>query len=187
MKSRNPFSFISVDWLGRLFLVLLFFSAGLMFVFSITGASLNTGVAPYGIVSLELAGSAEKTENILNSWGVDGQLRAAFGLGLDFLFIPIYALTIGVGCLISEAVLVERKWPLGTAGPILAWGLIAAGIFDVIENILLILTLFQGVNQLWSQLATGFAVMKFLLIFLGIVYLFYGGAISLVTRLSKVS
>ena len=57
-----------------------------MMIFAITGAPLTTEDAPYGVVSLEIAGTVENAQDILDSWDTNAQIRAAFGLGLDFLF-----------------------------------------------------------------------------------------------------
>lgn len=51
---------------------------------------LQTLAAPQGIVSLQLAGTAEHAQAILASWGEDGLTLARLSLWLDFLFIVAY-------------------------------------------------------------------------------------------------
>ena len=96
--SRHPFDFIPPGWWPRFFWPLLGLTILLMFVMGVTGSPLTTEAAPYGVVSFELAGSVENAQNIMNSWDADAELRAAFGLGLDYLFMVSYASTIAFGC-----------------------------------------------------------------------------------------
>ena len=148
-------------------------------VFSTTGAPLNTKAAPYGVVSFELAGSLERANDILGSWDAAARERAAFGLGLDFLFIPVYALTIALGCELASQSLKARQWPLERFSAYLAWGLLFAGLLDIIENIALTITLFGTPSPPYPQIAAASAVIKFTLIFLALVYALYGGAVTL--------
>ena len=112
-------------------------------------------------------------------------VRASFSLGLDFLFIPVYTLTIGLWSVVSQEVLNARKWPFAKAGTLVAYGVVAAGVFDIVENVALLWTLFTIVNPPWPQLAAWCAIIKFSLLFLGIVYAAYGGTVSLAIRFQE--
>lgn len=182
--SRHPFDFIPPGWWPRFFLPLLALTILLIVVFGITGAPLTTEAAPYGVVSFELAGTVENMHRILSSWDVDTQLRAAFGLGLDYLFMVVYASTIAFGCGIVARVLQRGSWPLARWGNLLAWGVILAALLDVVENIALTIMIFGPVASPWPEVARWCAIPKFALIFIGIVYVIYGGVVALVVRLS---
>ena len=69
----------------------------IMLVFGYTGLPLNTDAAPYGIVSFETVGRTARAQQILNSWDEPSRERAAFSLGLDFLFIPVYVAAVILG------------------------------------------------------------------------------------------
>jgi hypothetical protein len=182
--SRHPFDFIPPGWWPRFFWPLMLLTIILMFVFSITGAPLTTDVAPYGVVSFELAGSEANARAILKSWNTNAQLRAAFGLGLDYLFMVVYASTIAFGCGIVSNLLRRNGWPLSKWGNLLAWAVILAALLDVVENIALTIIIFGTVTSPWPEIARWCAIIKFSLIFIGIVYVIYGGTVALVARLS---
>lgn len=185
MKLKNPILLIQNDSQKRVLLFLSVLLFGLMLIIILSGPSLVPGIAPYGVVSLELAGSVDRTETILRSWGLDGLVRASFSLGLDFLFIPVYTVTIGSWIAIAHSAMEKRKLRYGSIGSLIAWGIFAAGIFDMIENIALLIILFDEVNAPWPQIAAWFSGMKFVLIILGILYLILGAMVSVSTRLSE--
>lgn len=180
--SRHPFDFIPPGWWPRFFWPLLGLTVLLMVVFAVTGAPLTTEAAPYGVVSFELAGSVENSQNILNSWEADAQIRAAFGLGLDYLFMVVYASTIAFGCGMTARILDRNGWPFSRLGTLLSWGVILAALLDAIENLALTILIFGTVVSPWPEVARWCAVIKFGLIFIGIVYVIYGGVIALVER-----
>jgi hypothetical protein len=181
---RNPFEFVPINYWSGFFWWLLGLTAVLMIIFGISGAPLTTEAAPYGVVSFELAGSVEETNLILSSWNADAQLRAAFGLGLDYLFMAVYASTIALGCGMAVQILKRTGWPLASWGSILGWAVILAAILDSIENLALTKLIFGSVVSPWPEMARWCAIFKFALIFIGIVYVIYGGVVALVVRIS---
>ena len=182
--SRHLFDFIPPGWWPRFFWPLLGLTILLMIIFGITGAPLTTETAPYGVVSFELAGTVDVIEQILDSWNAEAQLRAAFGLGLDYLFMVVYASTIALGCGMAARILKDSGWPLYRWGNLLSWLVILAAFLDVIENLALTTVLFGAVVSPWPEIARWCAIPKFVLIFIGIVYVIYGGVVALVERIS---
>jgi hypothetical protein len=182
--TRHPFDFIPPGWWPRFFWLLLGLTIVLMTVFGITGAPLTTDAAPYGVVSFELAGTVEKANQILDSWDVEAQLRAAFGLGLDYVFMLAYASTIAFGCGMAARMLQDNSWPLARWGGLLSWAVILAAFLDILENIALASIIFGSVASPWPQIARWCAIPKFVLVFMGIVYVIYGGIVALVERIS---
>jgi hypothetical protein len=179
---KYPLSFLPSQSQKPIFWVLFGLVVVLMTVFRITGTPMNTAAAPYGVVSFELAGSVDRTQVILASWDGPVRIRAAFGLGLDFLFIPVYAGAISLGCALASGGLHVRKWPLASLGRIPAWGVVLAGLLDIIENVALTVILFGSATAPWPQIAAWCAGPKFILIFLGLVYVLYGGVVSLAIK-----
>ena len=156
----------------------------LMLVMNLVGAPLVTDPAPYGIVSFELAGNPAQAGAILDSWNQEDRLHAAFSLGLDYLFMVVYSTSIGLACLWTRDVLHKRGWPLARFGAPLAWGQWAAASLDALENVALTVVLLASLGSPWPELAKWCALIKFLLIFLGLIYAFYGLIVFLITRRS---
>ena len=184
----SPYHLISPPARWRLFWVMAALSVLLMGVLSSAGADLTNEAAPYGIISFELAGSVEKAGAILNSWERPQAISAAFNLGLDFVFMLAYAASIGLGCTLAGAALARRGWPLARLGAWLAWGLVLAALCDGLENWALLNVLYSlpGPGMLdasWPALARSSALIKFGLVFAGLVYTLYGGVVGLVQKL----
>lgn len=178
----HPFDYIPPEWRKKLFYLTMIASILIMAIFGITGAPLNTAAAPSGVVSYELAGSVSQAQAIIDSWDQNARLVAAFGLGFDYLFMLAYSTAIGLGCIMSAHLLHKRGWPLAKLGNWLAWGQWLAAGLDAVENIALTVILLSTVASPWPEVARWCATVKFVLIFLGLVYAFLGLAANLVGR-----
>lgn len=162
------------------FLTLLGLTLAIMLVMSSAGSRLNTDAAPYGIVSFELARSPQRAQAILDSWDQAAQVQAAFIQGLDFLYLLLYSTTIAIACLWAGKTLGKAGWPLAALGTLLAWGLWLAALSDALENLALVEILFGRNTTPWPEIAAACAIIKFSLIFLGLVYALYALLIKLV-------
>lgn len=162
-------------------LPLILLTIAFMIVFNALDQPLRTDSAPSGIVSYELAGDVATAESILGSWDVRARLYAAFGLGLDFLFMLTYSSTIGLAC-IWAARSPRMSVVLVRMGVLLAWGQWLAALLDAIENSALLVLLLKTVAAPWPQIAAFCAVVKFTLILLGLIYSFGGLILFLVNR-----
>lgn len=148
----------------------------------ITGSALVTEAAPGGIVSFELAGTLAGSQDIVDSWQGPTMTWAGINLGLDFLFVCLYGLTITLGCLILSDKMPARFQNIKTVGRLLALGtLIAAGL-DVIENISLILLLTGSENTFLPPLARWMAIPKFGLVILALLYMVVASVLNLMNR-----
>jgi hypothetical protein len=179
---RHPFQSIPVNKRPTVFWPLLVVTLFLMVLLNVEGQPMVTQAAPLGIVSYELAGSVSKAQEILASWDQMAQLSAAFSLGLDYVYMLAYSVTIGLACIWAADALRRRAWPLASVGAPLAWGMWLAAAFDAIENVALVVILFGTLLSPWPELARWCAIFKFGLIFLGLVYAFFGLVVSLVIR-----
>ena len=131
-----------------------------------------------GIISFELAKDLSKSEAILNAWNMESKTAAGMSLGFDFLFLLVYSLFISI--LIDT--LNERLWKhtkIYTIGVILIWCMFLAALFDMIENVALIKLLLGDLQQKWSSIAYYFAISKFSLLFIGILFIVLNSIISL--------
>ena len=61
---------------------------------------------------------------------------------------------------------------------------ILAAILDSIENLALTTLILGSVVSPWPEIARWCAIIKFSLIFIGIVYVIYGGVVAFVVRIS---
>ena len=140
----------------------------------ITGAPLNTEAAPGGIVSFELVGTLEGSQAIINSWQDDKMNYAGINLGLDFLFLSLYSITIALSCLLISVRLNEHLKFFKRLGVWMAVAVIIAALFDIIENIALIRLLLGSKNELLPVIAKWCAIPKFLIVTLSILYVIIG-------------
>ena len=168
---RHPLDFISSDKRRPLFLSLLALTLLLFAVFRVLDAPLRTAAAPSGIVSYELAGTPAAAQSILASWDARDRLFAAFGLGLDYLFMPAYALTLSLGILLAAG---RHAGAFAKLGAPLGWGALAAALFDAVENFSLWHFMLGDFQVLWPRLASICATVKFTLLLLGLAYALIG-------------
>lgn len=155
--------------------MVLFLSAILLMVaLQLLGGPLKTDAAPLGIVSFELAGTLPLAQKMVESWGGLGQIYAGLNLGLDFLFIVVYANCIGLGCVIVARNLSRWGAFLANAGSGLAWAQGLAALFDGIENYALIHLLLGSQQPIFAVMAKWCAIPKFLIVGLGIAYVILG-------------
>jgi hypothetical protein len=169
---RHPLHFLSSKVSKRLFWTFLAGTLVLFAVFRVLDAPLRTPAAPNGIVSFELAGNIESTAGILLSWDERADLYAAFGLGIDYLFMPLYATALALGILLAASK--HGGW-FFTLGAWLGWGAYAAMLFDALENYALARMLL--LNEVWSpypQVAAFSASIKFGLLSLGLFFALAG-------------
>ncbi|MBC8400008.1 MAG: hypothetical protein H8E14_00815 [Candidatus Marinimicrobia bacterium] len=132
---------------------------------------LKTGAAPNGIVSFEFASNISTAQAIIASWSGSAMFYTGLSMGLDFLFLVAYSITIAIGCILIGSKL-ESRWL--TLGYWLAGAQILAAILDIIENLTLIGLLAGSTNVILPPLACWCAGPKFILVGSGLIYLIYG-------------
>ena len=167
---QSPFHKLSRSSERKLTIVLGFSMVILMAVMRYFDAQIQHVANTQGIISFELAKDVSKSEAILNSWDTLSKTSAGMSMGVDFLFLIVYSLFISI--LIHK--INERLWkhsPIYTLGVLLIWAVFLAAFFDIIENIALIKLLLGDLKQLWSSIAYYFAISKFTLLILGVLYI----------------
>ena len=183
MRLRHPFEWLSKTEQKWTFVILLALTLLVMAGLQVIDRPLKTEAAPSGIVSFELAGEQAKAQEIIESWGPRGQVYAGLSLGLDYLFLMLYAISIGLGCVLVTQSLAKRDWILFPAGVFLAWGLIGAALLDSVENYALIRVLLGSEQELWPMIALWCAVPKFVIVALGLVYIIIGVVVVVTEKL----
>lgn len=120
--------------------------------------------------------------HVLRLWTSIEKQWAAFGLGLDFLYMVVYSLSIAILCLLGSKALSDSRCLLGYRrissclihfawlGVALAWGQLAAVVLDTAENISLLSLLFNLYPEHSRQIAhlsVAFTFLKFVFILSG--------------------
>jgi hypothetical protein len=168
----HPLGFIPDGKRKAVFFIFLAATLIVMAIFRfVLDPPLQTEAAPQGIVSFELAGSQLKAEEIIASWDATAQLYAAFGLGFDFLFMPVYATAIALGVLLAAG---RHPGKFASVGAWIGWGAFVAALFDSAENICLFNLLLGNNGANYAGMAAFYATVKFGLILLGIGYAIIG-------------
>ena len=156
--------------LRNIFIVAVLLSSISIIFLQIIGSQLITDVSPLGIVSFEFAGDLNQAHLILNSWGVQGKLYAGIDLGIDYLFILVYSITLICGSLLVTKKSSNKSGYLKYFGLAMAILSIIAGLFDCVENYALIKVLLGNGSDELANLAYCLASLKF--IFVGVI-IFY--------------
>lgn len=178
----HPLARLSSTQFIRWFWPLLAATLVVMAIMQVIGRPLQTAAAPLGIVSFEFAGDKANAAAMIASWDVNARVHAGFSLGFDYVFMPLYATTIGLACLWAAQVFRRQRWSLAAPGALLAWGLWLAAIFDAVENVALWRLLAGSVFDPWPGLAWWCAALKFGLIVLGLLYVVMGVAARVIRR-----
>jgi hypothetical protein len=186
MEDRSPFRWIQPSKMGRMFAFIFVFTIVVIISLQMLGAPLRTEAAPGGIVSYEFSGDLPTAQAILASWGEEGRVYAGLQLGLDYLFMPAYALAIGLACVLVSNSFVSLAPFLRRLGVWLAWGQMAAAGLDAMENYALIRLLLGSENTLWPSIAYWSAAIKFGLVIVGLIYVLVGSARILLARSKSV-
>ena len=190
---QHPLENIPSEYRKRLFFTFLFLTLSLFAVFSVLDQPLRTPAAPNGIVSFELAGSPLQARAIIDVWTgrtiifTDGEnynaivaqpgesftynpvppIYAAFGLGIDYLFMPLYAFALAFGTLLAAG---KHSGWFKSLGAVAGYGAFAAVLFDAVENYALFQILLNKVYSPYPEIAFYCASIKFGLLIFGLLY-----------------
>lgn len=171
---RHPLEFVPQEARKRLFFTLLILTLSLFAIFRILDMPLQTDYAPSGIVSFELAGTPQNAAHIVLTWSAEAMLNAAFGLGIDYLFMPVYAFALAFGTLLAAGR--HAGW-LKSLGAVAGYGAFAAALFDAVENYALFQVLLGAFDSSYPMLAAVCATVKFGLLAFGLAVAVAGGVI----------
>ena len=155
------------------FLIVLFVE---VFVF----IPIEATVATYGILDYEFAWNAAKVLEIFSAWGSNGITSQIAAIYWDFLFIIGY-----VSLAFSLIILVFQRSneQIQTIGKYIPITPFLTGVFDIIENVLLIIMATNpgSVTDSNAILASLSASLKFGLLFVGIIF-FIGALILIIIK-----
>ncbi len=152
-----------------------------------SGEPLRTDASPFGIVSLELAGTPVVAQRISAAWGETGRQVAQFNIRIDYLYLIAYGIALSIGCAVARRWWAGRsRWLADLGGP-LTWAMLVAALSDACENVMLWQMLHDPADAHWTQLARGFAVVKFALLAVGLLYILCGAFSRIGQRRGRVA
>jgi hypothetical protein len=162
---------------GRWLLALALVYAVVQIAIGAVNQPLTTDAAPDGIITLELAGTPAEASRIVDEWAREGALdEAGVSLGLDFLYMPLYA------ALLAGIVVAVNRRPRWRIGSAVAWAPFIAAALDVVETVALVRVVDDPSVDGWAAVARAFALGKFALLIVTVLFVVVAGAAGLVQR-----
>ena len=183
MRLRHPFEWLTTSGQIRAFIFFFILSSSVMVSLQVTGAHLITPVSPSGILSFEFAGEITSARIMVNSWGQTGRVYAGLNLGLDYLFLLVYACAIGLGCVLVARSHSAKTTLLANLGILIAWAQLGAAALDGVENYALIQVVFGTEMAVWPIVARWCAYPKFVIVGAGLIYVMIGTISAVVLRI----
>lgn len=185
---KHPLEFFPPHLRKPFFFTFLFLTLVMFAVFRVLDQPLRTDAAPNGIVSFELAADPGTARAILDSWNRLSQLLsatgqpnpdivnaayafAAFGLGIDYLFMPVYALALAFATLLVAQ---KHEGWIRSVAVVAGYGAFAAALFDAVENYALFRVLLGWYQSSYPAIAAFCATIKFGLLVFGILVCLIG-------------
>lgn len=130
------------------------------------GAGLITAVSKMGIVDLEMANTPSRLAVLLSAWSTTTVVN---NILIDFLFIPSYALFLSLGC--RQLAMGYHQSGIFKTGILLAKGVWLAALLDVIENLLMLGSIYGYFSPSSLELTRWVAIIKFTLVALAVLFL----------------
>lgn len=156
--------------------IILFLLSGTLALFLLLRfqGKLETTDTPLSILSLEFAQNAHEITEVKQAWDDAGMTgKAKTNIWIDFLFIPFYAMLFYTLC---GTISVRMDGFPAKLGIFLAFGALVAGLFDALENILMLFALNGHYNNFTAWLTASLVWIKFLLLALAALYVIPLGA-----------
>ena len=128
----------------------------------------------HDIVALEVAGTPERVDEIVDAWGPAGVRAAQVQTWMDMGWLVLYGLSTAAGCATVAAAARRNDRPaLAAAGDLLGWGTVVAAGCDAGENASMLAEL-SGARGGLPALARRCALVKFALILPAVAYSLVG-------------
>jgi hypothetical protein len=152
--------------LDRLFVISVIITLSWMVLMGSLVKPLNS----QGIVAFELAKTPNVAAAILKEWQEKDLIgNARKSIYLDFIFLLLYSISIGLGCVLLSRF--TQNELLVQSGSVLSKVVPLAGLCDVVENLAMLKTLCGLVTSLPVTIAYWFAVVKFLIVAVSLLFL----------------
>jgi hypothetical protein len=162
---RHPVLGLSSTKRAFVFVAALVFGFVLWYALQSLNAPLVRPQSQWGIVSLQLAHTSERSQEIISAWDAGARNSAQSGLLLDFLFPICYSTALTIVCFWAAALFRERGYrKTGWLASLVAWAQWPAALFDYVENIALWVELRGTIADPWPRIAFFCATIKFALV-----------------------
>ncbi|HEX8652459.1 MAG TPA: hypothetical protein VF708_16715 [Pyrinomonadaceae bacterium] len=164
----HPLQAIPIGWWrGISYVVLLILTL-------LIGSKMKVALKPR-MLSLELAGTKDQANRIINKWREDGVLDNALTLQKwDDYFLIFYSVTLSLACIIVTDSMFSPTSSGYTWGVVFSWAALVAGVLDFIENRAISRMLAGTVESPWPQLSFICAALKFLILTACFIYVLSG-------------
>lgn len=148
---------------------------------------LETAEARWGIVSLELSGTVERSQAIVDSWKGTALDNARSGLLLDFIFPLCYSTVMTIACFWAASLFRERGFrKTAWLATLIAWLQWPAAACDYVENIALWMQLRGPIQDPWPAIARDSAIIKFSIIGVGLCAVVAAAVVFVLRRRARV-
>ena len=118
-----------------------------------------------GIITFELAGSEERSREIVEEWGSEGRDAARTSLWLDYPFMATYAVFWTLAAAACRDIARREGWRRFAAiGAVAVFLPVPAALFDAVENVGLLMAVDENGGAFAPRLGAVAAVFKFLLL-----------------------
>ena len=118
-----------------------------------------------GIITFELAGSEERSREIVAEWGSAGRDAARASLWLDYLFMAAYAVFWTLAAAAVRDLARREGWRrFASIASVVVFLPVAAALFDAVENVGLLLAVDESGGAFAPRLGAVAASLKFLLL-----------------------
>jgi hypothetical protein len=124
----------------------------------------------YGAVDLQKSASPGALQTVIAAWGSPRHAAmAGFGLGFDYLFMPLYGFAFYYGALVARDAFLPNSIVLRRLLTLLAAVPLAGAIFDAAENTLELTMLFNAPTGQLALYAYSATMAKFICFYIGLV------------------
>jgi hypothetical protein len=123
----------------------------------------------YGAVDLQNVPTDWGIRSIMDRWtSPPDSALAGFGLGFDYLFMPLYAAALFFGAIVARERFAPKPGRMRRILAALAMAPVAGALFDACENGLQMIMLTVGPSQTLAMLAAEATTAKFVGVFVGL-------------------
>lgn len=172
----------------NLYLIILFVAGFILFItinlVIFQALSISSLFTSHGILNFEFAWTVEQVELIFTAWGSTGMALQEAGVYWDFIYIIGY-----VSFAFAGVLLVTRKVSGGfqTIGLYVSFIAILSGLFDIIENIFLLIMLQNPITipPFAPPIAATMAIIKFSFLAIALMYFVIGLIIASISMIKK--
>ena len=127
------------------------------------------------IFDLEFMRTSAEASVQVAQLGPDGVVSAKVAVYVDFAFLVLYAMTLSAACVVVAARSMDRgSFRLAAMAHRLAWLAPIAAACDALENVAILRVLSGHVDQPWPGFAFGFAIVKFVMLAVVVIFLLVG-------------